>query len=63
VVSIVNDFFVKVESFGAFKVPGLRSLDQAVEVPPGFLEIFSTVLVLIPSDIFDHVAFDKIKGV
>jgi len=63
VVSIVNDFFVKVESFGAFKVPGLRSLDQAVEVPPGFLEIFSTVLVLVPGHVLYDVAFNKIKGV
>jgi hypothetical protein len=38
-------------------------LDQAVEIPTCFFKIFNTVFVLIPSDVFDYVAFKEIKGV
>ena len=49
-----------VETFG-FKFFG--PLNESFKIPLSFLEIFKTVLFLVTGDVFDYVAFKKIKGV
>jgi len=58
----IDDKVVR-EAFVAILIPLFRSFDETVQVPPSFLEIFSTVLVLVPGYVLYDVAFDKIKGV